>query len=275
MRAELQQLIAMRATLETQQRRAESAQNRGEVEGIRQRLNDMEVRSDALQHQIKSSFGNSALICSPPRLAARNRESSGGPLLEDLAHPAREAGDRVAHVDHVTAIAKRDRLRSRSMDDDGLVIGVNQDDKPHAAAQVLGDLLANRSGSIFGRQHLEDRVWCHRREPSPSRWRWRHSIATNEGDIRSAHRVGIPREREPRLDNRDTFWPILQVKLQEVTQLQHDPAVLDVDRTHGNEPAFDELVPLARRHSLELFHGNETLSPWHLLEALHGILASS
>ena len=47
-RAELQQLIAMRATLETQQRRAESAQNRGEVEGIRQKLNDMEVRSDAL-----------------------------------------------------------------------------------------------------------------------------------------------------------------------------------------------------------------------------------
>lgn len=62
MRAELQQMMAMRSTLETQQKRAEAAQNRGEVDAIRAKLNDMEIHSEALQRQIRSSFGNSALI---------------------------------------------------------------------------------------------------------------------------------------------------------------------------------------------------------------------
>jgi hypothetical protein len=61
-RAELQQMMAMRGTLETQQKRAEAAQNRSEVDVIRQKLNDMEVHSEALRQQIRSSFGNSALI---------------------------------------------------------------------------------------------------------------------------------------------------------------------------------------------------------------------
>jgi hypothetical protein len=50
------------------------------------------------------------------------------------------------------------------MGDDGPVIGIDDNDEPNAAVEVLGDLLADFVRSIVWRQYLED--YC----PTPYRW---------------------------------------------------------------------------------------------------------
>jgi hypothetical protein len=61
-RAELQQLVAAHAALETQLRRAEAAQNRGDVDAIRQRLADNEVALETRQRQGRYAPGGATLI---------------------------------------------------------------------------------------------------------------------------------------------------------------------------------------------------------------------
>src|SRR5262245_31310130 len=59
-------------------------------------------------------------------------------------------------------------------------------------------------------------------------------------------------------------------------ELQYDPAVLEADRAHANEPAFDELVSVVRvlGEPLELLGGDQPFCFGHS-RAPHGILASS
>jgi hypothetical protein len=61
-RAELQQLMSAHAALESQLRRAEAAQNRGDVDAIRQRLADNEVALETRQRQGRSARAGATLI---------------------------------------------------------------------------------------------------------------------------------------------------------------------------------------------------------------------
>jgi hypothetical protein len=62
MRAELEQLVAAHAALESQLRRAEAAQNRGDVEAIRQRLADNEIALETRQRQGRHAPSGATLI---------------------------------------------------------------------------------------------------------------------------------------------------------------------------------------------------------------------
>jgi hypothetical protein len=61
-RAEIQQLMSAHAALESQLRRAEAAQNRGDVDAIRQRLADNEVAIETRQRQGRYAPGGATLI---------------------------------------------------------------------------------------------------------------------------------------------------------------------------------------------------------------------
>jgi hypothetical protein len=120
-------------------------------------------------------------------------------------------------------------------------------------------LRATSSSPVVRREDLEDRVGCHPGKATiTSR---RDALLTDERDIRASHCVGIRRQDEARLDDRDAFWLLLEMRLQQVCQLHHDPAVVEIRSAHTNEPAFDELVLVVRalRHSCELFRRNESL----------------
>lgn len=62
MRAELNQLSAAHAALETQLRRAEAAQNRGDIEALRQRLSDNEIAIETRKRQSAYAAGGATLI---------------------------------------------------------------------------------------------------------------------------------------------------------------------------------------------------------------------
>jgi hypothetical protein len=61
-RAEIQQLMSAHAALENQLRRAEAAQNRGDVDALRQRLSENEIALETRQRQGRYAPGGATLI---------------------------------------------------------------------------------------------------------------------------------------------------------------------------------------------------------------------
>jgi hypothetical protein len=62
LRAEMQQLMSAHSALETQLKRAESAQNRNDIEALRQRLAENEIALDTRQKQGRYAPGGATLI---------------------------------------------------------------------------------------------------------------------------------------------------------------------------------------------------------------------
>ena len=62
LRAELQRMTAAHAALETQLRRAEAAQSRGDVDALRQRLADNEIAMETMKGQARYTPGGAILI---------------------------------------------------------------------------------------------------------------------------------------------------------------------------------------------------------------------
>jgi hypothetical protein len=62
LKAELQELVAVHSALESQLRKAEAAQNRGDADALRQRLADNEIAIETRQRQGRYAPGGATLI---------------------------------------------------------------------------------------------------------------------------------------------------------------------------------------------------------------------
>ena len=155
------------------------------------------------------------------------------------------------------------------------VIGIDNDDEEHALRQILLGLCVHLARAIVGRQHLDSNVRRALDEPA-STCRRRHALASDESDVRSSDCVGVRCQLEADFCANHADRMLLEMTTQEEADLHHDPAMVEIDRAHANEPAFHQFVTVAVvRQPCQFLSGDQWCVLGHRSVASHGILASS
>jgi hypothetical protein len=187
---------------------------------------------------------------------------------------AAESGDDVAQIEDVGVRGECDRGSLRTEHRGGPIAWVDHNDERHTACDVTLDLGSHFARPVVWRQNFDHQIRCALDKPTSTTRG--HALAPEERDIGPSDRVGIRGQLEPNLSADHTDGLLLQVTIQQETDPQHDPAVVEIDRAPANEPAFHKFVAVAVvGQPCQFLCGDQTCALEHCLVSSHGILASS
>ncbi len=100
--------------------------------------------------------------------------------------------------------------------------------------RYLVSLFANPI-AIVRRQHLDDEIRRTVHEAArSSRW---HAVVVDESNVRPSYGIGVRRQLETDLGDDDSKRMALKVLVQECPDLHDDPAMVETDRAHPDDPA--------------------------------------